>query len=142
MSRRPSLPLAIALAAVASACASKSMSVRLNTPSSCKLVVEGRPEPITLPATADLQPGRYPVELQVPEEYAQKIGAEKAFSLYGFLTVGDPTDNSRLTNVYLDVSDKLLLDAANKGRVVEAFTVDNAVSRTLVAVQLGQKKPN
>jgi hypothetical protein len=126
---------------LAAGCAAGTMSVRLNSPASCKLVVSSLAEPLVLPATTTLRSGRYPVELQVPEEYAKKLGAEQAFSLYGFLTVGKPTENAELTNVHLDVSDALLLEAYSKGRVVEAFTVDNAADRTLVAVRLGQRKP-
>lgn len=133
--------LSLSLVLLAAGCAG-TLNVRLTSPADCKLIVTGLAQPFALPATAALRSGRHAVELQVPEEYAKKIGADQAFSLYGYLTVSRPTENAKLTNVRLEVSDALLLEAYSKGRVVEAFTVDNAEDRTLVALRLGQRKPN
>lgn len=133
--------VSLSLVVLAAGCAG-TLNVRLASPAECKLVVAGVPEPFSLPATAALRSGRHAVELQVPEAYAKKLGADQAFSLYGYLTVSKPTENAKLTNVRLDVSDALLVEAYSKGRVVEAFTVDNEADRKLIALRLGQRKPD
>lgn len=96
----------------------------------------------TIPCKLWVETGTYKVILRVPASYAKTLGEQVGFSLYGYLTIGKPTNNSKFAFVQLKLADHLLVAAQRQGKVIETYTYDTgAKGAVLVRIKLGNSRP-
>ena len=119
------------------------IDVNFQAPAAATVELLKSQETFTLPCVRKMEDGQYQMALHISSEYARdRLGLEGGFTLYGFLTIGRPTENSKYTNVAFMLSDGMLLRAIDEGKVVVSRTYDEeADEQTLVQMKLGEKRP-
>jgi len=117
------------------------MHISINQPTGSILELVMKREKLQIPGVHPIPMGKHPCELTITDEHAKKLGFAGSFKLYGWLTVGLPTETSKLTNVTLDVPDDLILAAKTEGRVLEVYAYDDSSGTILVSLKLGEIDP-
>lgn len=117
------------------------MQVQIDAPQGDTLIVDNK-ERIEIPGRRTFSPGKHVARLEISDTHARRLGVASSTVLYGYLTVGQPTENASLTNLSLSVSDDLIKEVVRTGQVMETMLYDDgAGGQVLVSLKLGSRAP-